>query len=84
MGKSQGSFGSGSLYDGGKLQALNRLNDVRLKDASRESKANQANLDAFHESLRLSLESLYVKGNLVTFAGSEVSHGVAVSLTNEP
>jgi hypothetical protein len=26
------------------------LNDVRLKDPSRESEANQANLDAFHES----------------------------------
>jgi hypothetical protein len=50
MRKRRGGFGSASLYDDGKLQALNCLNDVRLKDPSRESKANQANLDAFHES----------------------------------
>ena len=48
------------------------LNDVRLKDPSCESKANQANLYAFHESLERSYESLYVKGNwlLLQFRGS--------------
>jgi hypothetical protein len=55
MGKRRGSpraitLGPASLHDGGKLQALNRLNHVRVKGPSRESKANQANLDAFHES----------------------------------
>ena len=82
MRKRRGGIGSASLYDRGKLQALNRLNDVGVKDAPRESKTNQPNLDAFHESCGSPLESLYVKGNLVTFAGSEVSKAGSVSLTN--
>ena len=50
MRKSRGRVGAASLYDGGQLQPLNGLNGVRVKDASRESKANQANLYTFHES----------------------------------